>query len=96
MLSFAGNLLNRTLGLLKKNCDATIPFDSISIPEDNSIRALATENVSICNSCLELLDYARFIEKSFLFLVYAFKNNVWSFTFNVIFFSSRLNMRCNL
>ncbi|KAG0595195.1 hypothetical protein M758_UG148000 [Ceratodon purpureus] len=35
-----GNLLNRTLGLLKKNFDATIPSDSISIPEDNSMRDL--------------------------------------------------------
>lgn len=41
-----GNLLNRTLGLLKKNCDAKITADSISIPEDNSIRVLAIESVN--------------------------------------------------
>jgi methionyl-tRNA synthetase len=61
-----GNLLNRTLGLLKKNCDAIIPSDSISIPEDNSIRVLATESVSIGNLCIEQLGYARFHTHPFL------------------------------
>lgn len=49
MLISSGNLLNRTLGLLKKNCNATIATDSIAIPEDNSMRVLAIESVSIFN-----------------------------------------------
>ncbi|KAJ7516890.1 hypothetical protein O6H91_21G003200 [Diphasiastrum complanatum] len=40
-----GNLLNRTLGLLKKNCNAKVPRDSSSLPEDNPIRVLAAKNV---------------------------------------------------
>lgn len=31
----AGNLLNRTLGLLKKNCQSTLVVDSISAAEGN-------------------------------------------------------------
>lgn len=47
----AGNLLNRTLGLLKKNCNATVLFDSASIPENNSLRKVTTESVW-CYFCL--------------------------------------------
>jgi methionyl-tRNA synthetase len=46
-----GNLLNRTLGLLKKNCNATVLFDSASIPENNSLRKVTTESVW-CYFCL--------------------------------------------
>ncbi|KAG0567910.1 hypothetical protein M758_7G105300 [Ceratodon purpureus] len=53
-----GNLLNRTLGLLKKNCDATIPSDSISIPEDNSMRVLATESVNKAVAHYSELDFS--------------------------------------
>lgn len=41
-----GNLLNRTLGLLKKNCDSIIPVDSASVPEDNSLRLLTATSVA--------------------------------------------------
>eukprot|EP01018_Ginkgo_biloba_P020290 Gb_24980 [translate_table: standard] len=40
-----GNLLNRTLGLLKKNCQSTLAFDSTSAVEDKSFRALVMELV---------------------------------------------------
>ncbi|CAM6127746.1 unnamed protein product [Calypogeia fissa] len=48
-----GNLLNRTLGLLKKNCDATIPIDSSSISDDNVVRKVAADSVRIARE-----DYA--------------------------------------
>ena len=41
-----GNLLNRTQGLLKKNCNGTLPVASSSIPADNPLRAVAAEQVS--------------------------------------------------
>ena len=40
-----GNLLNRTQGLLKKNCASTLPVAASSIPEDNPLRAVAAEQV---------------------------------------------------
>ena len=40
-----GNLLNRTQGLLKKNCSGTLPVASSSIPADNPLRAVAAEQV---------------------------------------------------
>lgn len=33
-----GNLLNRTLNLLKKNCAATLPLDAAAVPADNPLR----------------------------------------------------------
>uniref|UniRef100_A0A803N5T6 methionine--tRNA ligase n=1 Tax=Chenopodium quinoa TaxID=63459 RepID=A0A803N5T6_CHEQI len=39
-----GNLLNRTLGLLKKNCQSTLAFDSAIAGEGNSIK-LKVENL---------------------------------------------------
>lgn len=53
-----GNLLNRTLGLLKKNCDAVIPVDSSSISEENPIRILAAESVSKAKLHYSELDYS--------------------------------------
>ncbi|KAL3677986.1 hypothetical protein R1sor_020942 [Riccia sorocarpa] len=44
-----GNLLNRTLGLLKKNCSATIRIDSSAVPEDNVVRKVAVESVKTAN-----------------------------------------------
>ncbi|XP_002981032.2 methionine--tRNA ligase, chloroplastic/mitochondrial [Selaginella moellendorffii] len=41
-----GNLLNRTLGLLKKNCASTISVDSESIPEENPVRVFAEAAVA--------------------------------------------------
>lgn len=40
-----GNLLNRTQGLLKKNCAGKQPVAACSIPEDNPLRAVAAEQV---------------------------------------------------
>lgn len=40
-----GNLLNRTQGLLKKNCAGTLPVAASSIPVDNPLRAVAAEQV---------------------------------------------------
>ena len=40
-----GNLLNRTQGLLKKNCNGTLPVGSSSIPADNPLRVVAAEQV---------------------------------------------------
>ena len=40
-----GNLLNRTQGLLKKNCSGTLTVAASSIPVDNPLRAVAAEQV---------------------------------------------------
>lgn len=37
-LDCAGNLLNRTLGLLKKNCNSTLPVDSTVAAEGNTFK----------------------------------------------------------
>ncbi|GMH38713.1 hypothetical protein BSKO_06597 [Bryopsis sp. KO-2023] len=41
-----GNLLNRTLNLLKKNCNSACPVSSGDISQDNPLRALATMKVT--------------------------------------------------
>ena len=41
-----GNLLNRTLNLLKKNCGAAMPANSSEIPEDSPVRQLTQQQVS--------------------------------------------------
>ena len=38
-----GNLLNRTLGLLKKNCGGAVPGDAASIAPDHPLRSFAAE-----------------------------------------------------
>ncbi|CAM6034547.1 unnamed protein product [Sphagnum compactum] len=53
-----GNLLNRTLGLLKKNCNATVLFDSASIPEYNSLRKVTTESVERAREGYSQLDFS--------------------------------------
>lgn len=45
-----GNLLNRTLNLLKKNCDGIIPVSSANIPEDHVLRVAANEQTPIVQS----------------------------------------------
>ena len=35
---FTGNLLNRTLGLLKKNCQSTLVVDSVVAGEGNTFK----------------------------------------------------------
>ena len=44
-----GNLLNRTLGLLRKNCAGTLPAAAASVPADNPLRAVAELEVSPLN-----------------------------------------------
>ncbi len=36
-----GNLLNRTLGLLRKNCAGALPAAAAAVPADNPLRAVA-------------------------------------------------------
>lgn len=52
MSNWLGNLLNRTLGLLKKNCNATIPVDSSCVDDDNVIKKVAAESVSLSPFCI--------------------------------------------
>lgn len=40
-----GNLLNRTLNLLKKNCGGALPADSSAVPEASPVRQLAQQQV---------------------------------------------------
>ena len=40
-----GNLLNRTLNLLKKNCQGSMPADSDQIPGDSPVRQMAQQQV---------------------------------------------------
>lgn len=41
-----GNLLNRTLGLLKKNCQSTLPIDSSAAAEGNAFKDTVENLVS--------------------------------------------------
>jgi len=51
----AGNLLNRTLGLLKKNCQSTLAVDSTMAAEGNAfkdnvarlVKSLGNSNISV-------------------------------------------------
>ncbi|KAG6514546.1 hypothetical protein ZIOFF_024909 [Zingiber officinale] len=61
-----GNLLNRTLGLLKKNCQSTLPYDSIFAVEGNSFKDSVSqlvekakyhyENLSLSSACESILE----------------------------------------
>ncbi|KAL4184463.1 hypothetical protein AMTRI_Chr10g1140 [Amborella trichopoda] len=61
-----GNLLNRTLGLLKKNCESTLGFDSASaaqeIPLKHNVKELVEkarihyENLSISSACESVME----------------------------------------
>lgn len=42
----AGNLLNRTLGLLKKNCQSTLAVDSYVAAEGNKFKATVEKLVN--------------------------------------------------
>ncbi|PSC70792.1 methionine-tRNA mitochondrial [Micractinium conductrix] len=52
-----GNLLNRTLNLLKKNCGGEIPLDTAGIPADHPLRALAAEKVPAVAAAYERLRF---------------------------------------
>lgn len=61
-----GNLLNRTLGLLKKNCQSTLPVDSTVAAEGNSFKdtvenlvekaRIQYENLSLSSACEAVLE----------------------------------------
>ncbi|KAM3315013.1 hypothetical protein ACQJBY_033647 [Aegilops geniculata] len=61
-----GNLLNRTLGLLKKNCNSTLAFDSIAAADGNSFKNNVEnlvdkakghyENLSLTSACETVLE----------------------------------------
>ncbi|XP_020088363.1 methionine--tRNA ligase, chloroplastic/mitochondrial [Ananas comosus] len=61
-----GNLLNRTLGLLKKNCQSTLPFDSMAAAEGNPFKDTVEklvekarchyENLSLSAACESVLE----------------------------------------
>ncbi|KAK1273913.1 hypothetical protein QJS04_geneDACA007923 [Acorus gramineus] len=61
-----GNLLNRTLGLLKKNCQSTLPVDSSIAAAENSLKEtieklvddtrLHYENLSLSSACEAVLE----------------------------------------
>lgn len=53
-----GNLLNRTLGLLKKNCNSLISVDSISLSNDNPVRTAAAEAVKKSKDDFSLLRFS--------------------------------------
>lgn len=52
-----GNLLNRTLNLLKKNCGGKLPVDAASLPEDHPLRALAAQRVPVVESAYSRLKF---------------------------------------
>ncbi|KAH7293502.1 hypothetical protein KP509_28G028400 [Ceratopteris richardii] len=58
-----GNLLNRTLGLLKKNCDSTIGIDSLSVSSDNPIRRVASEAIAAVKEDFTCLRFSSACEK---------------------------------
>lgn len=47
-----GNLLNRTLNLLKKNCGSAMPADSSQVPDNSPVRNTAQQQVTyLANAC---------------------------------------------
>lgn len=40
-----GNLLNRTLNLVKKNCNGQMPTDAAEVPQTSPLRQLAHQQV---------------------------------------------------
>eukprot|EP00891_Asterochloris_glomerata_P002086 jgi/Astpho2/2086/fgenesh1_pm.00038_%23_66_t len=53
-----GNLLNRSLGLLKKNCGAAMPADASAIPQSNPLRALAEAQVGEVAAAYEQMAFS--------------------------------------
>ena len=52
-----GNLLNRTLNLLKKNCDGKIPIDTSTVAEGHPLRALAAERAPMVASAFNKMRF---------------------------------------
>ncbi|CAI7805572.1 unnamed protein product, partial [Closterium sp. NIES-53] len=53
-----GNLVNRTLGLLKKNCSSTLSIDSASLPLDHPLRATTAASMATAAACYAALDFS--------------------------------------
>lgn len=51
-----GNLLNRSLNLLRKNCDSTLDLDSSSV--DHPLRVHATESIPIVAAKMEAMQFS--------------------------------------
>lgn len=52
-----GNLLNRTLGLLKKNCGGALSADAASLRANHPLRALAAHSVGKAKEAFEALQF---------------------------------------
>lgn len=52
-----GNLLNRTLNLLKKNCDSILPYSAVDVPEDHPLRKQALESVRRAGQAYEQMRF---------------------------------------
>ncbi|GAB4819284.1 hypothetical protein N2152v2_006330 [Parachlorella kessleri] len=57
-----GNLLNRTLNLLKKNCGGTVPVSAADIAADHPLRALAAEKAPVVQQSYASMRFDRACE----------------------------------
>lgn len=57
-----GNLLNRTLNLLKKNCGSTMPADCSCIPDNSPVRHTAQQQVELVAAQYEQLSFGKAID----------------------------------
>lgn len=64
MLLNAGNLLNRTLGLLRKNCQSTLVVDSATATEGTAFKDTVEKLVN-------LLEVHNIMRNSFMLLILA-------------------------
>ncbi|CAI5495626.1 unnamed protein product [Closterium sp. Naga37s-1] len=53
-----GNLVNRTLGLLKKNCSSTLSIDSAYLPLDHPLRTTTAASMATAAVCYAALDFS--------------------------------------
>ncbi|CAI5479624.1 unnamed protein product [Closterium sp. Yama58-4] len=53
-----GNLVNRTLGLLKKNCNSTLSIDSAALPLDHPLRTTTATSMETAAACYVALDFS--------------------------------------
>ncbi|MEW5299356.1 MAG: hypothetical protein WDW36_002381 [Sanguina aurantia] len=57
-----GNMLNRTLNLLAKNCDSTIAINTGDLPADLSLRVLALDRVSAASTAYTAMSFHEALE----------------------------------
>ena len=57
-----GNLLNRTLNLLRKNCGGVVPMDTAAIPADHPLRALAAEKAPVVAAAYDRMQFGEACE----------------------------------